>query len=90
MEYQVKLTKLRSSHKNLRTDVVEGIALDLPKEGDYFQIFGEGLEFGTRVVTTTAIQKVEKLGNEYLFHTLNSTYKLEVLDELKEKTQTPS
>lgn len=90
MEYLVRLTKIRSNHKNLRTDEIEGVTLDLPKEGKYFQMFGKGLEFGTRAITTTTIKKVEQMGSEYLFHTLNSTYKLEVMDEFKEEAQTPS
>lgn len=88
--YMVKLTKIRSDHQNLRTDEIKGATLTLPEKGKSFQLFGEGLEFGTRVVTTTEIQVVDKIGNEYEFSTLNSTYKLEVLDEFKEETEAPS
>lgn len=88
--YEVKLTKVRSNHQNLRTDVIEGACIDLPTVGKGFVLVGEGLEFGNRLVTTTPVEKVEQMENEYLFHTRNSTYKLEVTNELEEASQTPS
>lgn len=81
-QYKVKLTKVKSTNTNLRTDTVEGVTNSLPEVGKVVRIFGEGLEFGTRVVTTSTVQSVEKISNEYVFNTLNSTYKLEILEVL--------
>ncbi len=80
--YKVKLTKVRSSHSNVRTNEMEGEAISLPCVGQSFVLIGKSLEFegGGRIIETTPIEKVEKMNNEYLFHTANSTYKLEVLN----------
>lgn len=80
--YKVKLTKVRSTHTKLRTDEVEGGTSDLPQIGENFVLLGQGLEFGSRIITTTEVKSVEKIKNEYMFSTLNSTYKLEVLAEI--------
>lgn len=77
--YRVILTKLNSSHNNLRTDVIEGYTVTLPAEGVEFIMWSEGLEFGTRYVRTTAIQTVERIDRIYEFNTLNSKYRLEIL-----------
>ncbi len=84
--YKVKLTKVRSSHSNVRTNEIEGETLDLPEAGKSFVLIGESLAFkgGGRIIETTLIEKVEKMDNEYLFHTANSTYKLEVLRKVKQ------
>lgn len=83
MSHNVRLTKLSSSHKNLRTDVIEGTAPNLPEKGQSFVVFGESLtpENNVRVVQTTEVQSVETMGNEHVFQTLNSTYKVEVLED---------
>lgn len=83
--YQVVLEKVRSTHNNLRTDKVEGVTLELPKKGEYFSVVGESLTPGAtaRVVTTTEIQNVEQMGDEYMFTTMNSTYKLTVVKEME-------
>lgn len=80
-QYDVRLTKIHSLHNNLRTDTIEGVTNNLPETGSSFIMFAEGLDFGTRVITTSLVQNVEQIGNEYLFRTLNSAYKLEVLGE---------
>ncbi len=82
--YKVKLTKVRSNHNNLRTDEILGVTEKLPTKGEDFNLLGKGLEFGTRSVRTTPVEKIEQIDNEYLFHTRNSTYKLEVLEKLDE------
>lgn len=81
--YKVKLTKLQSNHNNLRTDSVEGFSLELPEVGKSFQLVGDPLTAGAlfRGVFTTEIKNVERMGNEFVFHTMNSKYKLEVLGE---------
>ncbi len=79
--YRVRLTKIQSNHTNLRTDVIEGETEKLPKKGGSFQMSSKGLEYGIRVVTTTEIQFVEKMDDNYRFNTLNSIYQLEVLGD---------
>ena len=81
-EYLVKLIKVKSNHKNLRTDTVEGVIQSLPKVGEPIVLFGKGLEFGTRVVHTTPIQSIEKIENVYTVITQNSTYRLELNEKL--------
>lgn len=86
MTYKVKLTKVKSTHTNLRTDTVEGTAFALPEVGDSFAMFGEPLDPNVgnmRGVYTTEIKSCERIGNEFQFTTLNSTYRLEVLEEVK-------
>jgi len=72
MSYKCTLIKIESNHNNLRTNEMEGVCTDLPEVGKRFLIFGEGLEFGHRVITTTRVQEVEG----HVFRTKNSTYEL--------------
>jgi hypothetical protein len=76
----VKLTKLKSNHTNLRTDIIEGVTENLPTQDKSFLMFGEGLEFGTRMVHTTPVLEImSKSESEMEFKTKNSHYKLEIL-----------
>lgn len=81
--YNVKLTKMRSTHGNLRADEVFGQTLDLPTVGKSFILIADPLDAKAefRSVFTTEIKLVEKMGDTYEFHTLNSTYRVEVLGE---------
>jgi hypothetical protein len=73
--FDVKLTKISSSHNNLRTNDVTGKCHVLPQVGTSFTMFAEGLEFGTRIIATSEVKEVTPEG----FKTENSEYKLEVL-----------
>ena len=77
--FKVKLTKIKSNHKNLRTDTVEGFSNSLPTVGEPFNMWGEGLEFGTRWITTTPVITINKCG----FDTANSSYHIDI-EEIKE------
>jgi len=81
--YNVKLTKIRSSHENLRTDEIVGFCNELPILDLTFVMYGEGLELkeAVRIVTTTRVQHVETIGNIINFGTENSLYKLELLND---------
>ena len=83
--YNVKLTKIRSNHNNLRSNVIIGKTNELPTVGEGFQMLSEGLDFGVRHVWTSPIKHLEKIENTYQFNTANSVYKLEVF-ETKEST----
>lgn len=77
------LTKLESSHNNLRTNFIDGQFKVLPKIGKCFAIKGESLtpEGSFRLVETTVIKEVDTLYADqsvYYFTTENSKYKLEV------------
>jgi hypothetical protein len=79
---KVKLTKLESNHKNLRTESIVGEAALIPTAGLCFRVVGKSLTAGLthRLVTTSEVQSVyEHSNNKYIFHTLNSKYELEVL-----------
>lgn len=75
---KVRLTKIESSHNNLRTDIVEGDLLYWPGVGESIIVTAKPLvEGGMRLVRTSPVSKIE--GD--LFHTLNSVYRLERLDD---------
>lgn len=84
MKYKVRLTKVKSNHSVMRTDTIEGLTEELPSLGKNFTVVGKSLTVGMdcRVFTTTEIQFVENLNNEFVFNTLNSVYKLEVLENI--------
>ena len=81
--YNVKLTKIRSSHEELRTDELTGFCNELPTLDLTFIMFAEGLESGeaVRMVRTSRVQHVENMDNIINFGTENSLYKLEVLGD---------
>ena len=83
MRYKVKLTKLKSNHNFLRTDIVVGYTTELPEVGSGFSMIAESLTLGFpmagRLILTTEVQLVERIGKEFQFSTNNSSYKLEVL-----------
>lgn len=75
---KVKLTKLSDNQNALRTNEVIGITDELPVVGKSFVMTGEGLEFGTRMIWTSEVMKLNEDGS---FNTQNSVYKVEVLEE---------
>lgn len=76
---KARLTKIVSSHNNLRTDEVVGELAFWPSTGERICMLGESLTDpdAHRSVITSPICKIE--GD--LFHTLNSVYRLERLDD---------
>lgn len=77
-----RLTKIESTHTNIRTKHVVGESIGLPIVGDSFVMTSEPLTEGTdvRIVATTMVQEVKKLErNRYEFRTRNSIYQWEVL-----------
>lgn len=77
---KVKLTRLSSTHENLRTTVVEGTSDALPEVGKPFKLIGEPLDPAAsfRMVYTTPIQHLEVVGDVYRCRTENSLYEIEV------------
>jgi len=73
------LTKVKSTHSNLRTPTVNGWFEELPKEGLGFVIASEPLESGNvRIVSTSEVKNIKLIKEDILeFETLNSCYNLQ-------------
>lgn len=81
---RAKLTRIQSSHRNLRTDEMVGSISKVPEVGEECVIFGEPLTPGAlaRMIHTTKIGRVEKKSSgRYEFWTKNSHYGLDLLGE---------
>lgn len=80
----VVLTRLQSSHQNLRSDEIEGTAPSLPQVGKNFILFGDPLAKGAiaRLVATTPVKRIEPDpdNGSMEFWTANSHYGLQVVD----------
>jgi hypothetical protein len=59
---RVRLTRVIGGSA-LRTDTVDGEATYPPREGHIFELIGVGLEFGSRLVTTSLVTKVHGDGS---------------------------
>jgi len=88
------LEKIMSTHRNLRTNTMQGIFSEFPVLGKTFIIQGEGLNFGNRMIYTTPVKEITQVGTdeenrEYvLFKTANSTYKITFLQDMEEEEAT--
>jgi hypothetical protein len=87
-KYEAILTKIQSTHNNIRTNSMRCQCSYLPEVGVDFKIFGDSLEVtgDTRAISTTTVQTVssygDNVGNNWIeFTTTNSRYKLEILNE---------
>jgi len=90
--HKVKLTKIKSNHNNLRTREVIGDCNDLPYVGKGFFMWSAPLVEGSicRIVKTTPIQDVYLKDGVYHFHTENSYYQLECIEEDEEVKKEPT
>lgn len=79
--YKVKVTKLSDNKNAFRTNDMFGVCVELPTPEKCFLMFGEGLEFGTRLFRSSLVQSVEQIGDSITFVTLNSTYRLDILSK---------
>lgn len=81
---QVILTRLESTHRNLRTSEVVGETNELPQKGRTFRMVGAPLDKKAdfRVVSTTPIRETRHHVEEgsLEFWTENSHYGLQILD----------
>lgn len=77
--FDVKLTKITSTHLNLRTPEIVGECTHLPAKGQPFVMTGQSLtpEGVLRLIITSLVQKTKRLSNKISFATENSTYELE-------------
>jgi hypothetical protein len=85
-QYNVRLTKVGSIYSDLKNKPIEGVANSLPTVGHNFSMFTKSpvdVYSGIRFIQTSEVHNVEQIGNEYVFVTRSSTYKLEVLDDIK-------
>ena len=85
--YKVTLTKLSNNKNALRTSDVVGACFNLPEIDKPFRIFGAGIEFGNRMVTTSPVKSIEIIDDVIRFNTLNSTYSLKVKEEVQEDAE---
>jgi hypothetical protein len=78
---KIKLTRIKSTHDELKAAVVEGTAPYLPEVGYRFEMLAEPLDntMSARVVVTTPIVAVEQIDSTYRFKTKHSEYQLEIL-----------
>lgn len=77
-----KLTKLISTHNNLRTDSMDGEYPFTPTIGRPFILIGEPLdhEFDHRMIyTSNVVSIIESSSDSITFKTANSTYRLDDL-----------
>lgn len=75
----VTLKRIESTHQNLRTDEVKGIAHNAPNINDRFFMYAEALEEGdVRHVMTSPVRDIWTNGEEIIFKTENSVYSLTV------------
>jgi hypothetical protein len=79
--YYVTLKKIESTHSNVRTDQINGLATELPVVGQQFFMYSsEVLTEGTNVrhIHTSEIKdvKVDAQTGEIVFRTQNSLYAL--------------
>jgi len=77
----IKLTRIESTHNNLRTDSTVGTCVMLPTVGFSFVVLGDSLTEGLdwRLITTTEVTELRLSKGVYYFKTKNSSYTLEVL-----------
>jgi hypothetical protein len=82
----VKLTKLQSSHNNLRTSSIEGWCFDLPQVGSSFAMMAPPLAEGNvRMINTTQVKSMSSTDDGSIqFETENSLYVLTILSESKQ------
>lgn len=78
-----RLVKIKSTHKELRTDEMIGDYQEVPTLGKEFVIFGKPLNpaMTTRMIRTTPIQLVCKDSDRFLFETENSSYELHIMED---------
>jgi hypothetical protein len=89
---KAKLTKISSSHENLRTKDVEGEIDRIPAVGGRLSLVGVGIDFGSRLVVTSevvSIYLIDRSQERDLYHiqTKNSEYSLEVYGGSRDKTK---
>ncbi len=75
---KVKLTKIASTHNNLRTTEIQGTLAYPIEVGESIIIYSEaldGIPDHTRVLRTTPVLRIENT----LYYTKNSTYRIEYI-----------
>jgi len=83
---EVKLIKISKNDNDLRTDEIEGTTESIPIVGKSFTMVGEGIEYGSRLVSTSLVTEImnpvtTRDGYFIKFKTMNSTYMLQLLED---------
>lgn len=92
MKLKVKLTKIESTHNNLRTNDMIGEMICLPEVGRGIVVLNDQPLDPTvgdhrKIETSPVTEILEKSDNMYKFKTLNSIYRLDILDILEGSEQ---
>ena len=79
--YYVTLKKIESKHKNLRSDIVNGVTPELPITGISFFMYSDDVltdKANIRHITTSIVESVdnETTNDIIMFRTKNSIYEL--------------
>lgn len=82
--FNVKLTRLKSSHNIIRTDETIGTTYYLPEIGKGFTLIAEPIDehANIRYITTSKVIEIEESvsnKNTIRFNTLNSSYRLDII-----------
>lgn len=83
-KYQINLTRIKSSHEDLRTPSVLGWTSALPKIGEPFLLTAEPLDpcYALRIINTSIVQEIRE--DRGLFWTKYSSYHYEILETKEE------
>ena len=74
--YDLTLKKLESTHNNLRTDEVQGLAPELPVVGKRFFMYADPINpiASQRYINTSSVKEIQRKGEDLIVKTENSTY----------------
>lgn len=74
------LTKIKSNHNNVRTNVIEGKIYRLPKIGESLIFTANPLKEGEiRIIITTPVESIKQTDLVYNLETDNSEYILKIV-----------
>lgn len=84
--FKAKFVKITSNHDYLRTDEIDGYFFIKPMVDSRFSFYGESLDLdiegSTRFIHTSPVNSVDVNASYIEFKTLNSTYRLELMDNV--------
>ncbi len=85
-EYKVRFKKIKADHNRIRSETIEGHAVELPQLGKPFVFVGESVDKtvnssgGMRMVNTSRIMEIDRQGEVFTCTTENnSIYEITVL-----------
>lgn len=72
--YNIKFTKIKNNHANLRDDIIVGQADLLPTPNQVFVMFAKSRDFegGVRIINTSRVKKIDKQDDKEIIFTTES------------------